>query len=81
MLDAIALILLIFLVVTMAAAVIAIFDLPYKVAVQRNHPQRDAIHAACWLSLFTLGALWPLALIWSLAVPLTLKVESSHKPS
>jgi cell shape-determining protein MreD len=69
MLDYVALALLVAVVVILAAAVVALFDLPYRVAVQRNHPQRDAIHAACWLSLFTAGVLWPLAFIWALAAP------------
>lgn len=69
MLDYLALALLLAVVVILAAAIVALFDLPYRIAVQRNHPQRDAIHAACWLSLFTAGILWPLAFIWALAVP------------
>jgi len=69
MLDYLALALLLAVVVIFAAAIVALFDLPYRIAVQRNHPQRDAIHAACWLSLFTAGILWPLAFIWALAVP------------
>lgn len=69
MLDYLALALLIAVVVILAVAIAALFDLPYRVAVQRHHPQRDAIHAACWLSLFTAGMLWPLAFIWALSVP------------
>jgi fatty acid desaturase len=76
MLDTIALIILTLLVVTLAAAVVSLFDLPYKIAVKRNHPQRDAIYAACWMSLFTLGALWPLAFIWALAVPAEKNTDS-----
>jgi hypothetical protein len=41
-------------------------DLPYDIAKHRNHPQKEAIHAACWLSLFTLHAIWPIVFIWSL---------------
>jgi ABC-type anion transport system duplicated permease subunit len=69
MLDYLALALLLAVVVILAIAVVALFDLPYRIAVRRNHPQRDAIHAACWLSLFTAGLLWPLAFIWALTVP------------
>ena len=44
---------------------IYIHDLPYKIAKKRNHPQKEAIHVAGWLSLFTLHALWPIVYIWS----------------
>lgn len=69
MLDYLALGLLLAIVVILASAVVALFNLPYRIAVRRNHPQRDAIHAACWLSLFTAGVLWPLAFIWALTAP------------
>jgi len=69
MLDYLALGLLLAVLVILASAVVALFDLPYRIAARRNHPQRDAIHAACWLSLFTAGILWPLAFIWALTVP------------
>lgn len=45
---------------------ILIHDLPHHLAKKRGHPQTEAIHAACWLSLFTLHAIWPLVFIWSL---------------
>src|SRR5688572_3086379 len=31
-----------------------VHDLPYAIAKKRHHPQAEAIHVACWLSLFTL---------------------------
>lgn len=43
-----------------------IHDIPYEVAKHRNHPQADAIYAGCWLSLFTLHAIWPFIFIWAL---------------
>jgi len=43
-----------------------IHDIPYDIAKHRNHPNKEAIHAACWLSLFTLHAIWPIVFIWSL---------------
>lgn len=48
---------------------IYIHDLPYEAAKHRNHPQQDAIHIACWLSLFTLHAIWPIVFIWAVAYP------------
>ena len=32
----------------------------YDIAHAQHHPHRDAIHASCWLSLFTLHAIWPI---------------------
>ena len=46
-------------------AFIYIHDLPYKIAKKRHHPHAEAIHVACWLSLFTLHALWPFIYIWA----------------
>lgn len=45
---------------------IYIHDIPYNIAKKRNHPQKEAIHVACWLSLFTLHAIWPIVFIWSI---------------
>jgi hypothetical protein len=45
---------------------IYIHDLPHKVAKAREHPHEEAIHLACWLSLFTLHAMWPLVFTWAL---------------
>ena len=44
-----------------------IHDLPYKIAKQREHPHEEAIHTACWLSLFTLHAMWPLVFMWAVS--------------
>ncbi len=48
-------------------AFIYIHDIPYNIAKKRNHPQAEAIHAACWLSLFTLHAIWPIVFIWAIS--------------
>jgi len=65
MLDYIALGLLIFVSITIFYGIIAIHDIPYEIAVHRNHPQQDAIHVAGWVSLFTLHVLWPFLWIWA----------------
>jgi hypothetical protein len=62
-----ALFLLVFVVVVLFYAIIAIHDIPYKIAESREHPHQDAIHAAGWVSLFTLHALWPFLWIWAMA--------------
>jgi Protein of unknown function (DUF3302) len=62
-----ALFLLLFVVVVLFYGIIAIHDVPYKIAESRDHPHQDAIHAAGWVSLFTLHALWPFLWIWAMA--------------
>ncbi|HJS06734.1 MAG TPA: DUF3302 domain-containing protein [Pirellulales bacterium] len=46
---------------------IYIHDLPYDIAKHREHPHEEAIHVACWLSLFTLHAIWPIVFIWAVS--------------
>ena len=58
--------LLIFVVITLFYGIIAIHDVPYEIAHKRDHPHQDAIHAAGWVSLFTLHALWPFLWIWAM---------------
>jgi CBS domain containing-hemolysin-like protein len=43
--------------------------LPEKIAHKRHHPQRDAIHALCLLSLAFGGLLWPFAWLWAYTKP------------
>ena len=59
--------LLIFVVVVVFYGIIAIHDIPAKIAESRHHPHQDAIHAAGWVSLFTLHVLWPFLWIWAMA--------------
>lgn len=65
MLDYIALGILLFAAVVLFYGIIALHDIPYEIAVHRNHPQQDAIHVAGWVSLFTLHAIWPFLWIWA----------------
>jgi len=62
-----ALFLLFFVLVVLFYGIIAIHDIPYLIASKRDHPHQDAIHAAGWVSLFTLHALWPFLWIWAMA--------------
>jgi hypothetical protein len=59
--------LLIFVVIVLFYGIIAINDIPYLLAKSRQHPHQDAIHAAGWVSLFTLHVLWPFLWIWAMA--------------
>ena len=56
-LDYFALGLMFFVFITIFYAIIAIHDIPYEIAKHRDHPHQDAIHAAGWVSLFTLHAI------------------------
>ena len=58
--------LLCFVVVVIFYGIIAIHDIPYLIAKSRDHPHEDAIHAAGWVSLFTLHAIWPFLWIWAM---------------
>jgi hypothetical protein len=58
---------LVFVVVVLFYGIIAIHDIPHIIAKSRDHPHQDAIHAAGWVSLFTLHALWPFLWIWAMA--------------
>ena len=60
-----ALIVLIFVILTLAYGMIIIHDIPYHIAAKRNHPHQDAIHTAGWVSLFTLHAIWPFLWVWA----------------
>jgi hypothetical protein len=56
---------------------------PDTVAKQRQHPQRDAIHALCVLSLFFGGLLWPFAYLWAYTKPTMYKLAygtDKYKP-
>ena len=58
--------LLLFVLVTLFYGMLAIHDVPYELAKHRDHPHQDAIHAAGWVSLFTLHVLWPFLWIWAM---------------
>ncbi len=58
--------LLFFVVIVLVYGIIAIHDIPARIAHARNHPHQDAIHAAGWISLFMLHLLWPFLWIWAM---------------
>ena len=65
-LEYVALGLLVFVALVMFYGIIAIHDIPYEIAVKRNHPHQDVLHVAGWVSLFTLHAIWPFLWIWAM---------------
>jgi hypothetical protein len=64
-LDYFALFLVFFVAIVIFYGIIVIHDIPYEIAVHRNHPHQDALHVAGWVSLFTLHVLWPFLWIWA----------------
>jgi len=65
-LEYVALGLLIFVALVFFYGIIVIHDIPYEIAVKRNHPHQDVLHVAGWVSLFTLHVLWPFLWIWAM---------------
>ena len=66
-LDYLALVILLMGLTLVFYTFVYIHDLPHKVAKEREHPHEEAIHVACWLSLFTLHALWPIVFLWAVS--------------
>jgi len=64
-LDYAALVIFVTVVIFFIYLVIDIHDIPYEKAKERNHPHRDAIHIAGWVSLFLLHIIWPFLWIWA----------------
>lgn len=65
-LNYLALAILILVVGLVVYGVIAVYGIPYEIAKARQHPHQEAIGAATWVSLLTLGTLWPLLWVWAL---------------
>lgn len=68
----------VFIIIVMPIGGIALFwlvhVLPEKIAEKRQHPQKDAIHVLCLLSLAFGGLLWPLAWLWAYTKPVLHKM-------
>jgi hypothetical protein len=48
--------------------------MPEKIAEKRHHPQKDAIHTLCLLSLVFGGLLWPIAWLWAYTKPVSYRL-------
>ncbi len=59
-------------------ALVWLHGIPHQLAEKNNHPHKSAIHVACWLSVFTLHALWPLVYLWAIMPSKKLAVEVSN---
>jgi len=62
-----------FVLIVIPPAAIVLFwmvhVLPQKAAEKRHHPQKEAIHVLCLLSLVFGGLLWPFAWLWAYTRP------------
>ncbi|WP_349017072.1 DUF3302 domain-containing protein [Bradyrhizobium sp. Arg237L] len=72
--------LLFFVVIVLVYGIIAIHDIPARIAKARHHPHEDAIHAAGWISLFLLHLLWPFLWIWAMMYQPERGWGFGHKP-
>jgi hypothetical protein len=72
--------LLFFVVIVLVYGIIAIHDIPARIAHARHHPHEDAIHAAGWISLFMLHLLWPFLWIWAMMYRPERGWGFAHKP-
>jgi len=79
-LNYLALGLLFFVVIVLVYGIIAIHDIPARIAHARHHPHEDAIHAAGWISLFMLHLLWPFLWIWAMMYRPDRGWGFAHKP-
>ena len=50
-------------------AIVGLGSLPGNIARRRGHPQADAITAAGWIGIASLGILWPIAFVWAFLRP------------
>ena len=64
MLEYVALFVIFFLIIAVAAAIVFLGTLPGNIARRRGHPYPDAVNAASWIGLAT-GVFWPVAFIWA----------------
>jgi hypothetical protein len=56
---------LIFLLITAVAVLVAMGMAPGYIARSRNHPWAQAVEVAGWVTLIFGFVLWPIALIWA----------------
>jgi hypothetical protein len=57
------------LFLAIVVAIVALGSLPGNIARRRGHPQADAITAAGWIGIASMGILWPIAFVWAFLRP------------
>ena len=65
LLDIFAWIVLLVLAASTVFVVVFLAMLPGMIAKRRNHPWREAVTVAGWVTVFLGFALWPIVLIWA----------------
>ncbi len=50
-------------------AIVGLGSLPGNIARRRGHPQADAITAAGWIGIASMGIFWPIAFVWAFLRP------------
>ena len=76
-LDVITILIILIVVAVNVYFLIWLAGLPGRVARERGHPQADAINVCGWLSLLTLFAAWPVAIIWAYSRPARVAVTQA----
>ena len=67
--DIIAFVVLGILFLAIVSAIVALGTLPGNIARRRGHPQADAITAASWIGIASMGILCPIAFVWAFLRP------------
>ena len=60
-------------------AIVGLGSLPGNIARRRGHPQADAITAAGWIGIASLGILWPIAFVWAFLRPANQAVAQTSR--
>ncbi len=68
-LNIMALLVLLFVTVSVIYVLVRLGGLPGRIARQRQHRQADAIRVMGWLGLLTGGIVWAVALVWAYIRP------------
>ncbi len=56
----------VFMFLVIVRGIVVVGSLPRKIAVQRNHPQVDAINAAGRIGLLLGGVGWVITFVWAM---------------
>ena len=62
-------------------AIVGLGSLPGNIARRRGHPQADAITAAGWIGIASLGIFWPIAFVWAFLRPANNAVAQASRES
>ncbi len=73
-------IILILLVLLLIWIFVGLAKLPGQKAVERNHPQAEAINVLGWLGLLLGGVGWVVALVWAHTKPVLVVVAGDPSP-